>query len=607
MATIAVNPLNTPPTSSGTSSFSNENTTAAGALNFSQILSGQLNSNQQGSNTQAPASVSQNAPATIHGDTKAQAAGTPPAASTLNNTSSASNAQTEANNSTAPNTAAATNTSTPQATSVADSAATITAPIAVTAPVDTTTSTASDTTQPAAALPVNTAATAGKIARLQHTAVSLTAQQQSAADASNAAANQVNGQSGNIQQATTSTTTASTASPADMTPVSRATAIAKLMDSVAGMVGTDQVSGSATNATAQNKNPTTQSPGDNTPGTDAADKQTAVATVLPTDAATLANAALQSTALNYQQTSSGKTTKTASEQAPSASLEGNSAVSSASLKAGQATQPPAGLAIPAASAPAPDKTSTQNTPTDNTAGNNSVSQATPTGRNAVMADSSSSSQSAAVQNAASIVQHMTSTATNTPGVAAATMHQTGPNAQQAEGMAALGAIVQSGQINATSEVSAASGSLRPPVGTQDWDTALSQQVAWMANSQQQTATLTLNPPDLGPMRIVLNLSDNTHQLGASFLAAHPETRAALEAAMPRLREMLDSAGIQLGQTSVGSGDTPSSNWAGNNRPQSQSHSFFTGDNNELVTGGETLISPQINQQSAGIGLIDTHV
>ena len=38
-----------------------------------------------------------------------------------------------------------------------------------------------------------------------------------------------------------------------------------------------------------------------------------------------------------------------------------------------------------------------------------------------------------------------------------------------------------------------------------------------------------------------------------FFAAQPEVRQALEAAMPKLREMLGDAGVTLGQTSVSSG------------------------------------------------------
>ena len=94
-------------------------------------------------------------------------------------------------------------------------------------------------------------------------------------------------------------------------------------------------------------------------------------------------------------------------------------------------------------------------------------------------------------------------------------------------------------------------SLAPRVGTPAWDNALGQKVVWMAAGAEQSASLTLNPPDLGPLQVVINVS-NTHA-EATFTAAQPEVRQALEAAMPRLKEMLADAGISLGQTSVGAG------------------------------------------------------
>ncbi len=75
---------------------------------------------------------------------------------------------------------------------------------------------------------------------------------------------------------------------------------------------------------------------------------------------------------------------------------------------------------------------------------------------------------------------------------------------------------------------------------------------WMAAGAQQTASLTLNPPELGPLQVILSL--NNSQANATFIAAQPEVRQALEAAMPRLREMLGDAGIQLGQASVNAGN-----------------------------------------------------
>ncbi|MGV3654096.1 MAG: flagellar hook-length control protein FliK [Noviherbaspirillum sp.] len=93
--------------------------------------------------------------------------------------------------------------------------------------------------------------------------------------------------------------------------------------------------------------------------------------------------------------------------------------------------------------------------------------------------------------------------------------------------------------------------LAPQVGAPGWDQALGQRVAWMAGNGQHSASLILNPPELGPLQVVLNVADS--QATATFFSAQPEVRQALEAAMPRLRDMLDAAGIELGQASVSDG------------------------------------------------------
>ncbi|MHB1677049.1 MAG: flagellar hook-length control protein FliK [Sulfuriferula sp.] len=96
--------------------------------------------------------------------------------------------------------------------------------------------------------------------------------------------------------------------------------------------------------------------------------------------------------------------------------------------------------------------------------------------------------------------------------------------------------------------------LSPQVGTSAWNHALGEKIVWMVGGAEQTASLSLNPPDLGPLQIVLNVTNN--QANATFIAAQPEVRLAIEAALPRLHEMMNNAGIQLGQTNVRS-DTSS--------------------------------------------------
>lgn len=142
--------------------------------------------------------------------------------------------------------------------------------------------------------------------------------------------------------------------------------------------------------------------------------------------------------------------------------------------------------------------------------------------------------------------------------------------------------------------------LAPRVGSQGWDQALGQRVVWMASGAEQSASLTLNPPELGPLQVVLNVSNN--QANATFVAPHAEVRQALEAAMPRLREMLGEAGIQLDQASVSQG-----------APQQQGE--FAQSNNGSGSRGQgrnqggldQAAEPAVSQRvtAAGNGLVDT--
>jgi flagellar hook-length control protein FliK len=103
----------------------------------------------------------------------------------------------------------------------------------------------------------------------------------------------------------------------------------------------------------------------------------------------------------------------------------------------------------------------------------------------------------------------------------------------------------------------ASDKLQARVGTTAWEAALGQKVCWMLGDQQHTASLRLDPPELGPLQVVLTVDNN--QANATFFAAEPEVRRAIEAAMPRLREMMDAVGIQLGDATVGAGTSSDDN------------------------------------------------
>lgn len=138
--------------------------------------------------------------------------------------------------------------------------------------------------------------------------------------------------------------------------------------------------------------------------------------------------------------------------------------------------------------------------------------------------------------------------------------------------------------------------LAPSVGTTAWSQALGDKIVWMAAGAQQTATLTLNPPNLGPLQIVLNVTND--QASANFFTAQPEVRQALETAFPRLREMMNDAGIQLGQASV-SAETPGQHASPERQAQETARPFIGSD--EAHDSLAMSIAPRLS----GRGLIDT--
>lgn len=101
----------------------------------------------------------------------------------------------------------------------------------------------------------------------------------------------------------------------------------------------------------------------------------------------------------------------------------------------------------------------------------------------------------------------------------------------------------------TEKSTSATVSISPAVGSKSWGDEVGNHVVWMANRQESRAELVLNPPQMG--RVEVSLSVTGDQASASFVSSNPAVREALESALPRLREILADAGIQLGQAQVG--------------------------------------------------------
>jgi len=88
-----------------------------------------------------------------------------------------------------------------------------------------------------------------------------------------------------------------------------------------------------------------------------------------------------------------------------------------------------------------------------------------------------------------------------------------------------------------------------PLRDQSWGQGLGDRLHWMISQNLQHATLRINPAHLGPIEI--NISMQNDQASIAFHAQHGAVKEAIEAAIPRLREMFSDNNLQLVNVDVG--------------------------------------------------------
>ncbi len=139
-----------------------------------------------------------------------------------------------------------------------------------------------------------------------------------------------------------------------------------------------------------------------------------------------------------------------------------------------------------------------------------------------------------------------------------------------------------------------------PMGQPGWSAELGQRMVWLANQEIREAQIQLNPRHLGPIDVRIIYSD-TQQLSVSFTAQNPAAREALDAALPRLREMFEQQGLNLADASVSQ-----ESFAGQQQEAENENGLrhdAMADTHGVVSGDGELQqrSPPI---SIGLGLVD---
>lgn len=130
-----------------------------------------------------------------------------------------------------------------------------------------------------------------------------------------------------------------------------------------------------------------------------------------------------------------------------------------------------------------------------------------------------------------------------------------------------------------------------PVGTAAWSEDIGSRLTMMVEQGKHTASLRLSPEHLGPLEIQISMNDD--QASVWFGAAHADTRAALENALPKLREMFASQGLSLTDAGV-SREPPRQQQ--NPAAQSPSSGNFAAE-----SGDQAVAAAQVR-----LGLLDTY-
>ncbi len=200
-------------------------------------------------------------------------------------------------------------------------------------------------------------------------------------------------------------------------------------------------------------------------------------------------------------------------------------------------------------------------------------------------------------------------ATTTAAVAPGAVQPAGadvgaPSPASSQSVAQLAATVEPGLARSFEQVSRPSDArlhlaVDTPVRAANFATEFGEKVTWLAGRQGQWASLSLTPPQLGAVEVRLTVSNG--EVGAQFFSASPAVREAIEAALPRLRELMADAGLSLGESHVRE--------EAFSRREGANASAGNGEADTLATttdGGATTMDSLLARRG-GHGLVDLYV
>lgn len=140
-----------------------------------------------------------------------------------------------------------------------------------------------------------------------------------------------------------------------------------------------------------------------------------------------------------------------------------------------------------------------------------------------------------------------------------------------------------------------------------WNQELGSRIVWMNNQGISSAEIKMNPQNMGPITVRIDM--NQDQATINFTAQNSDVRTALEASIPKLREMLSSQNVNLADVNVAQQSSTSTNSDSNRQQQTaqmMADASANGQGNRQQNNSEVdaqgNIIPQANVNSDGTAI-----
>jgi len=207
----------------------------------------------------------------------------------------------------------------------------------------------------------------------------------------------------------------------------------------------------------------------------------------------------------------------------------------------------------------------------------------------VAADAKGKSDDGAAQFNVDTTKGATNEASNTDANAVS------PDGLSANGLTHLGVASHFAAQHLRNETNTAD--LKSPVGSSAWEDEIGTHLTWMTQKGLETGSLRVSPEHLGPVEV--NISVQNGDASVWFAANHPDTRAALEQALPRLREMFANQGMNLADSGVSRQSL--SQQGSRNQSRSAASQSISGVSAVDASDGSSSASARLN-----LGLVDLY-